>query len=292
MTTPQTSTDPIGDGFVKYDILIEVRTLCRKNKTTTWAELVQNGFKIGDCSWGEDDLVIKTSGVGHARLGLLASYMTDMNRYLNPSIAKAILPELEGTANGLGHMVLVGYKEGSEKPEGLLTILFEFTQKPGDKIKVSKAAQDYFAKEAEIKKTEVNSVMWIRDLHAQIEAYKDKHQGTPLVVYADVPDVPEHLRSRKFSPSLSRTYFEATGKKAVTVHIREHTAETEGVTPPYLFSLVAEEGEDGKLWITYEGEADLTEEQYVSVKEVLLALKDIVANIDDNRTPPHGIVEH
>lgn len=287
MTTEQTANLML-DGFAKYDILIEVRTLCRKNKTTNWAQLVQNGFKIGDCSWGEDDLVIKTSGVGHARLGLLASYMTDMNRYLNPSIAKAILPELEGTANGLGHMVLVGYKEGSEKPEGLLTILFEFTQKPGDKIKVSKAAQDYFAKEAEIKKTEVNSVMWIRDLHAQIEAYKDKHQGTPLVVYADVPDVPEHLRSRKFSPALSRTYFEPSGKKAVAIHVREHTPETEGITPPHLFSLVAEEGDDGKLWVNYEGEADLTEDEDTTVREVLLALKEVITTLN----PPHGIIEH
>jgi len=284
--------DPIIGGFAKYDIVIEVKTLCRKNKTTTWAELVQNGFKIGDCSWGEDDLVITTSGVGHARMGLLASYMTDMNRYMNPSIAKAILPELEGTANGLGHIVLVGYKEGSEKPEGLITVLFEFTQQPGGKIKVSKAAQDYFAKEAEIKKTEVNSTMWIRDLYAQIEAYKDKHQGTPLVVYADVPEVPTYLRNRKFSPSLARTYFEATGKSAVVINIREHTPETEGVIPPHLFSLLAEEGEDGRLWITYEGEADLTEEQDKTVQEVLFAVKDIVAHIDDNLRPPHGIIEH
>lgn len=291
MTIEQTN-DPIFGGFTKYDILIEVKTLCRKNKTTTWAELVQNGFKIGDCSWGEDDLVISTSAVGHARLGLLASYMTDMNRYMNPSIAKAILPELEGPANGLGHMVLVGYKEGSEKPEGLLTILFEFTQQPGGKIKVSKTAQDYFAKEAELKKTDVNSAMWIRDLHTQIGAYKDKHRGTPLVVYADVPEVPAYLRKRKFSPLLSRTYFEATGKSAVVINIREHTPETEGVTPPYLFSLLAEDCEDGRLWITYEGEADLTEEQDKTVQEVLFALKDIVAHIDDNLTPPHGIIEH
>lgn len=286
------TVDPIFGGFAKYDILIEVKTLCRKNKTTTWAQLVQDGFTIGDHKWGEDDLVITTSGVGHARMGLLASYMTDMNRYMNPSIAKAILPELEGVANGLGHIVLVGYKEGSDKAEGLLTILFEFTQKPGEKIKVSKAAQDYFAKEAQIQATAVNSVTWIRDLHAQIEAYKSKHQGTPLVVYADVPDVPEYLRNRKFSPSLSRTYFEATGKNAVTIFLREHTPETEGVIPPHLFSLIAEEGDDGTLWITYEGEADLTDEQDRTVKEVLLALKDIVANIDDNRTPPHGIIEH
>ena len=286
------ASDPITGGFAKYDIVIEVKTLCRKNKTTTWAELVQNGFKIGGCSWGEDDLVIKTSGVGHARMGLLVSYMTDMNRYMNPVIAKAILPELEGTANGLGHIVLVGYKEGSNKAEPLITVLFEFTQQPDRKIKVSKAAQDYFAKEAEIKKTDVNSAMWNRDLHAQIEAYKDKHQGTPLVVYADVPEVPAYLRKRKFSPLLSRTYFEATGKSAVVINIREHTPETEGVTPPYLFSLLAEEGEDGRLWITYEGEADLTEEQDKTVQEVLFAVKDIVAHIDDNLTPPHGIIEH
>lgn len=291
MTTEQTN-DPFLGEFTKYDILIEVKTLCRKNKATTWAELVQNGFKIGECSWGKDDLVISTSTVGHARLGLLASYMTDKNRHMNPAIAKAILPELEGTANGLGHIVLVGYKEGSEKAEGLLTILFEFTQVPGGKIKVSKAAQDYFAKEAEIKKTDVNSAMWIRDLHVQIDVYKDKHQGTPLVVYADVPEVPAHLRNRKFSPSLSRTYFEATGKSAVVINIREHTPETEGVTPPYLFSLLAEEGEDGRLWITYEGEADLTEEQDKTVQEVLFAVKDIVAHIDDNLTPPYGIIEH
>lgn len=286
------ASDPITGGFAKYDILIEVKTLCRKNKTTSWTQLVQDGFAIGDHKWGEDDLVIATSGVGHARMGLLASYMTDMNRYLNPSIAKAILPELEGSANGLGHIVLVGYKEGSDKAEPLITVLFEFTQQPGGKIKVSKAAQDYFAKEAEIKKTDVNSAMWIRDLHAQIEAYKDKHQGTPLVVYADVPEAPEHLRNRKFSPSLSRTYFEAIGKTAAVINIREHTPETEGVIPPYLFSLIAEEGDDGKLWITYEGDVDLTEEQDKTVQEVLFALKDIVAHIDDNLTPPHGIIEH
>ena len=280
--------DPIIGGFVKYDIVIEVKTLCRKNKTTTWAELVQNGFKIGDCSWGEDDLVIKTSGVGHARMGLLASYMTDMNRYMNPSIAKAILPELEGAANGLGHIVLVGYKEGSEKPEGLITVLFEFNQQPGGKIKVSKAAQDYFAKEAELKKTEVNSVMWIRDLHSQLEDYKIKYAGTPLLVFTNDPEVPVCLRGRKFSPSLSRYQSEPDGKKSAVIHVREHTPETEGVIPPHLFSLVAEEGDDGILWITYEGEADLTEDEDTTVREVLLVLKDVITTLK----PPHGIIEH
>jgi hypothetical protein len=287
MTTEQTSAPIFGD-FVKYDILIEVKTLCRKNKTTSWTQLVQDGFAIGDHKWGEDDLVIATSGVGHARMGLLASYMTDMNRHLNPSIAKAILPEMEGSANGLGHIVLVGYKEGSDKAEPLITVLFEFTQQPGGKIKVSKAAQDYFAKEAELKKTEVNSAMWMCDLYAQIEAYKDKHQGTPLIVYTNDTEVPAYLRGRKFSPSLSRTYFEAIGKTAAVINIREHTPETEGVIPPYLFSLFAEEGDDGKLWITYGGEVDLTEEQDKTVQEVLLALKDVVTNL----TPPHGIIEH
>lgn len=279
---------PIFGGFVKYDIIIEVKTLCRKSKTTTWAELVQNGFAVGDHKWDESDLVIQTSGMGHARMGLLTSYMTDMHRYMNPQVAKAILPELEGSANGLGHIVLVGYKEGSDKTEPLITVLFEFTQQPGGKIKVSKAAQDYFAKEAELKKAEANSITWVRDLHTELEAYKDKHQGTPLLVYTNDPEVPACLRGRKFSPALTRAYFDVTGKKTATIHIREHTAKTEGITPPYLFSLVAEEGEDGKLWISYEGEADLNEDEYTTVQEVLLALKDVVTNL----TPPHGIIEH
>lgn len=282
------TTDPIIGGFAKYDIIIEVKTLNRKAKTTTWAELVQNGFKIGDCSWGEDDLVITTSGVGHARMGLLASYMTDMNHYMNPTIAKAILPELEGVANGLGHIVLVGYKEGSEKPEPLITVLFEFTQKPGEKIKVSKAAQDYFAKEAELKKTEVNSVGWVRDLHRELEDYKIKYAGVPLLVFTNDPEVPACLRGRKFSPFLSRYQLEPDGKKVVAIHVREHTPETEGVIPPYLFSLAAEEGDDGILWITYEGEADLTEDEDTTVREVLLALKDVITILK----PPHGIIEH
>lgn len=280
--------DPIIGGFVKYDIVIEVKTLCRKSKTTTWAELVQNGFAVGDHKWDESDLVIQTSGMGHARMGLLASYMTDMHRYMNPQVAKAILPELEGSANGLGHIVLVGYKEGSDKAEPLITVLFEFTQQPGGKIKVSKAAQDYFAKETELKKTEVNSAMWIHDLHAKLETYKTEHQGTPLLVYTNDPEVPACLRGRKFSPALSSTYFEPSGKKAVAIHVREHTPETEGITPPHLFSLVAEEGDDGKLWVNYEGEADLTEDEDTTVREVLLALKEVITTLN----PPHGIIEH
>lgn len=279
-------------GYIKFDIFVDVKTLCRKAKTTTWAQLVEGGFKIGDHEWGEDSLVIKGSGEGHARMGLLTSYLTDSNQFMNPTIAKAILPELDGVANGLGHIVLVGYKEGNQEPEAIITVLFEFKQQSGGKIKVSKSAQAYFDKEAEIKKTPVNSVEWISDLHAQLETYKIKHQGTPLVVFSDTPEVPAHLHNRKFSPLPGRYYNSAEGKRSIVIHLREHTAETEGITPPHLFSLIAEEGENGALWITYEGDADLTEEQNLTVKEVLFAVKNIVAHIDDNLTPPHGIIEH
>ena len=275
MTITQTP-NPVIDGFAKYDIIIEVKTLCRKPKITTWAELVQNGFKIGDCNWGEDAQVIETSGTGYARMGLLASYMTDMNRCMNPAIAKAILPELAGTANGLGHIVLIGYKEGSEKPEPLITVLFEFSQKPGEKIKVSKSAQAYAKREEELKAIEQTSVNAVRELYKGLEQYKRETQGVPLVQFGTEPEIPEHLRGRRFSPWLSRIYKEVDGSKHLIVNIREHTNEPEGIAPPYLFSLAAEEGDPGALWLTYEGSADPSEEEETTVKEVILALRAVV----------------
>lgn len=272
------ASDPITGGFAKYDIVIEVKTLCRKNKTTTWAELVQNGFKIGDCSWGEDDLVIKTSGVGHARMGLLASYMTDRNRHMNPVIAKAILPELEGSANGLGHIVLAGYKEGSDKSEPLITVLFEFTQQPGGKIKVSKTAQDYFEREKELKGIEHTALKQTLELYAGLEQYKYETQGIPLVQFGTGSEVAEHLRGRRFSPCLTSTYKEIDGPKCLIINIREHTNEPEGISPPYLFSLSAEEGEGGSLWLSYGGSADPSEEEESTVREVFLALREVVFN--------------
>lgn len=268
------ATDPIAGGFAKYDILIEVKTLCRKAKTTTWAELVENGFKIGDHEWGEDDLVINGSGEGHARMALLASYMTDQNHFLSPVLGKAILPELEGMANGLGHIVLVGHKEGVEKPKPLITLLFEFSQKPGEKIKVSKSVQAYFEREAEINKD--TSLLLVRDLYKGLEIYKSKLGGVPLMQFENTPDIAEHLRGRRFSPCLTRHQTEVDGKKHLVVNIREHTTEPEGISPPYLFRLSAEEGADGALWLTYEGDADPTEEQRALVREVVLYLRAIV----------------
>lgn len=268
--------DPIIGGFAKYDIVIEVRTLCRKAKTTTWAELVQNGFKIGDCSWGKDDLIITTSGVGHARMGLLVSYMTDMNHYMNPSIAKAILPELEGVANGLGHIVLVGYKEGSEKPEPLITVLFEFNQQPGGKIKVSKSAQAYLEREKELKGIGFLALKQALELYAGLEQYKYETQGIPLIQFGTGSEVAEYLRGRRFSPCLTWAYKETCGPKYLIINIREHTTEPEGISPPYLFSLSAEEGEGGSLWLSYEGSADLSEEEESTVREVFLALREVV----------------
>lgn len=261
---------------VKFDILVEIKTLCRKAKTTTWAQLIGQGFKIGDCEWGEEDHVIHGSGEGHARMGLLASYMADTNRVLNPDLAKLILPEMEGCANGIGHIVLVGYKEDAEKPEPLITLLFEFSQKPGEKIKISKSAQAYFERETEINKDPSSTL--VHDLYTGLEAYKAKHGGVPRLEFVDEPDTPELLRGRRFSPCLTRNYTEIDGKKHLVLHIREHTDEPEGVVPPYLFSLSVEEGNGGVLWLTYEGNADPTEEQKELVNAVVLALRATVTN--------------
>jgi hypothetical protein len=146
----------------KFDILVEVRTLCRRSKTTNWVQLVENGFELSDDQkWDKEDLVIENSGVGHARMGLLMSYMSNTNRYMHPAIAKTILPELNGLANGLGKIVLVGYVEGNPTPNPLITSLFEFSQQPGEQIKVSKDLKDYYKRADEIKQD--TSVLMTRD---------------------------------------------------------------------------------------------------------------------------------
>lgn len=277
--------------YVKFDILIDVKTLCRKAKTTTWAQLVEAGFKIGDCSWGEDPLVIKGSGEGHARMGLLAGYMTDTNHNLEATVAKAILPELDNLANGLGRVVLVGYTEGSQKPEPIITVLFEFSQKPGERIKVSKSAEAWLAREEEINKE--TSLLLVRDLYAGLDTFEEQYGGVPLIQFPENdPVTPEYLRGRRFSPCLTRVRKEGDLKRAVVVNIREHTTEPDGIAPPYLFSLTAEEGPDGVLWLTYEGDADPTDEQRLLVKEVLFAFRAVIYNEGEAQAAPHSILPY
>lgn len=275
----------------KFDIQIEVRTLCRRSKTTNWAQLVENGFELSDDQkWDKEDLVIETSGVGHARMGLLMSYMTDVNRYIHPAIAKAILPELNGVANGLGKIVLVGYVEGNPTPNPLITSLFEFSQQPGERIKVSKSMRDCFKREEEIRRD--TSLLLVRDLFYALESKIAKDKVIPRVTFADTEEVPAVLRGRRFSPCLSRVVTAGELKRSVVINFREHATEPEGICPPYLFSLFAEEDEEGELSLTYEGNKELTDDHHLVIKEVLFAFRDVIYDSGEGVSHTRDTVTH
>jgi hypothetical protein len=275
----------------KLDIVIEVKTLCRKAKTTTWAQLVESGFKIGENDWGPADTAISSSAVGSARMGLLASFMNDSNKVMTPAFAKAVLPEMTGLANGLGQISFVGHKEGADKPEPILTILFEFSQKPGDRIKVSKNIQDYFNREEEIKKD--TSLLLVRDLFYALESYKGKNNGIiPRMLFDETEEVPAYMRGRRFSPDLTRIQFESKIKPSVVINIREHTTEPAGICPPILFQLIAEEADDGVLWLRYEGSDEPTAEQNLIVKEVMFAYRDLIYGGEEGSPTTHDTVQH
>lgn len=286
-------TEVFAKDCTKFDILIETKTLCRKSKTTTWAELVENGFKIADMEWDEGDKVVKTSGEGHVRLGLLSTYLTDVNRFLDPAVAKVILPEISGTANGLCKIVLVGYVEGSDTPNPLITTMFEFSQKPGERIKVSTGMQACFQREDELDAIENHFFLLVRSIHAGLDYFKADFGGVPYVVFEDDPTVPEHLRGRKFSPVTTRKLRESDHQRSVVINIREHTTEPEGVSPPYLCDVSAETtSEEGVALITYEGKAEVTAEQKQLVEEVIYALQKIIYSNTSPRVAPHGVAPY
>lgn len=292
-------TEVFAKDCAKFDIIIEVKTLCRKSKTTPWAELVENGFKVADQVWEESDKVTKSSGEGHARLGLLTSYLTDVNRYLDPAIAKAILPEMSGLANGLGQIVLVGYVDGSEAPNPLLTTLFEFSQKPGERIKVSKNIQDCFKREDEIKALDsriarndqkaeeslfnalsvswhvaylgTTTPEWLCTLWNDHNRLQCREKITPKLTYT-ADDQDEFLRGRSFS---SRTAIYAPGKSGkahIVIHISEHVGEESDT----VFVAMTEETGRGPILVMTPKEENPTDQTLNAYGTILSSLREFL----------------
>ncbi len=202
----------IANEYAQFDILVEVQTLCRKNRSVTWADLIDSGISIPGVELGEQSKIIQSFASANAKLGYFASYMAPGTGYMYPSYAEAILPkDLTGPANGLGRAVLVGRKEGGDTLFPLVTVAFEFSQNPGEKIKVSMDYKDYVKRELELREAGdelptdvISSAQFLKICEDAKKFHEVKGYLPALYFNANHPE--ETLRGKTFSFSY-REYF-------------------------------------------------------------------------------------
>ena len=218
----------VNEAFSKwktFDILIEVKTVCRKTKVTAYADLPAAGVTL-HTTFDQVGKEITSFEHGYVKLASLVGLMTHDKSGLS-KLNTVIFPNSEGgRLTGIGQVSLVGYEAGGAKA-ALVSLPFDFSQEPGGQIKITPGTKVVNAQQASIPKSVPISESLLeptrfRKLLADLKAFMVKTGTLPQLMFANTESVKtEKLRGKTFVCEYRENTHYLTGNLSVSLWVSD-----------------------------------------------------------------------